>query len=69
MARAATRQNVNVAKLVFIHELRAFDILMPLVVVALTPTRGRPFHIEHFLPRPNELLRVAVTLETPFHIQ
>ena len=69
MARAATSQHIGAAKLVFIHELRAFDILMPLLIVALTPNRGRPFHIEHFLPRSNKLLRVSMTLETPLHIQ
>jgi len=42
---------------------------MPLLISALTPLRGWPLHREHFLLRPDELLWVAMTLETPLHIQ
>ena len=42
---------------------------MPLLIGALTPLRGWPLHREHFLLRPDELLWVAMTLETPLHIQ
>jgi hypothetical protein len=42
---------------------------MPLLIRALTPLRWRPLHREHFFLRPDELLWVPMTFETPLHIQ
>lgn len=69
MAGAAARQHSRALNLVFVCQLRTFDILMPLLIAALTPLCGRPLHCEHFLLRPDELLGIAMTLETPLHIQ
>lgn len=69
MASAAARQHSGALNLVFVRKLRAFDILMPLLVTALHPLWGRPLHSEHFLLRPDELLGIAMTFEAPLHIQ
>ena len=75
MARAAARHRFGSFDRVFAHQLRAFDVLMPLLILSLIlsfpviPDRGRPVHREHFLPRPDELFGIAMTLEAPFHIQ
>lgn len=75
MAGAAARHRVSVFDRVFAQQLRAFDLLMPLLVLSLvlvfglTPDRGRPVHGEHFLPGPDELFGIAMTLEAPLHIQ
>src|SRR5713226_8276185 len=49
--------------------LRAFDLLMPLLVGTLVPLLRRPVHGEDLALGPDELLRVAMTLEAPFHVE
>ena len=69
MTRAATDHRRGFLDFVLPNQIGAFDILMPGLISALVPDRGRPVHREYFRLRPNKLLRIAVTLETPFHVQ
>jgi hypothetical protein len=69
VARAATGQYFPALKLVLLGELWSVDFLMPLLIGAFFPSLRRPRHGEHLFLGPDELLRVAMTLEAPFHIQ
>lgn len=42
---------------------------MPLFVRAVVPLLRRPVHRENFFLRPDELFRIAMTLDAPLHIQ
>lgn len=69
MTRAAACQHLRALNLVLVDQLRTFGFLMPLSVVALIPNQRRPLHREHFFLRPDELFRLAMTLETPLHLK
>lgn len=42
---------------------------MPLLIRTRVPLLRRPVHREHFFLWPDELFRIAMTLEAPFHIE
>jgi len=75
MTRAATGHRFGAFDRILLRKLRSFDFLIPLLipvwilVVAVLPHRGRPVHRKHFFPGPDELLGIAVTSQTPFHVQ
>lgn len=80
MAGAAICHGRQALDPILFHQLRAFDLLMPLLIFIwivfivtfvprLVPDRRRPIHSEHFFPWSDELLRIAMALEAPLHIQ
>lgn len=69
MTRAATGQDSRAFELVLLGQLRAFDILMPLLVFALSPIGWRPVHLEHLAPWPDEHFGLSMTLEAPLHLK
>ena len=55
-----TDQHVGRLNFVFLDELRAFDCLIEVF---------RPIHLEDLVLWTDEILRIAMALETPFHLE
>lgn len=60
MAGRAARKHLSTADLIIDLQLIAFGLIV--IVRAIR-------HTKHFRLRPNELLRLAVTLNAPFHLK
>ena len=60
MAGTAVRQATAGVDVVSPDKSGAFGLLL---------CRRLPSHIENFVPGPNEFLRIAVTVEAPFHVK
>ena len=61
VTRAATGQHSGTLNLVFLRK--------PLPLFVLVVISGRPVHFEDLILRPDEHLRLAMTLEAPLHLQ
>src|SRR6266404_8166075 len=60
MTCRTARQNIRLLNAICLDQLKPFLLLI---------RRRPPFHVEHFLFRPHEILRTAMTFQTPLHLQ
>jgi hypothetical protein len=63
MTGRTTGHNIAILNLVILDELRPFDRLIEALI------RGRPLHLKHLVFRTDKLLRIAVALKTPLHLE